>query len=122
MSRRDSSPTQGTALPSVTLLPAEAAYDYEFVAARLHDRHLLGHSVAVCVYRAPLLAVPVGGQRRGGSLAAGPVSVALAIRQALAERPGFPDARVRLVSPPGEPLRWVVDWGEHLPFRSTDTD
>lgn len=109
-------------VPPVTVLHTRLAYDFEFVASRLHDRHLLDSSVAVCVFRAPLLAVPVGGQRRGGCMNAGPVDVALAIRDALLEIPGFPDVRIRLVSPPYEPHDWVVEWGERLPFRITDSD
>lgn len=113
---------QGTGELPVTLSHARTAYDYEFVAPRLHDRHLLDSSVAVRVFRAPLLAVPVGGRRRGGCMDAGPVEVALAIRHALSEIPGFPNVRIRLVSPPGEANNWVVEWGERLPFRITESD
>lgn len=122
MKARLASQTQGTGALSVTLSHARTAYDFEFVAPRLHDRHLLDSSVAVRVFRAPLLAVPVGGRRRGGCMDAGPVEVALAIRCALSEIPGFPNVRIRLVSPPGEPNNWVVEWGERLPFRITDSD
>ncbi|MER5968519.1 DUF6302 family protein [Streptomyces sp. NPDC002055] len=117
-----SSQAQEADTPSVTLLHARAAHNFEFAAARLHDRHLLDSSVAVRVFRAPLLAVPVGGRRRGGSMDAGPVDVALAIRHALSEIPGFPNVRIRLVSPPGKPNHWIVEWGERLPFRITDSD
>lgn len=94
---------------SIAVLPADEAYDFEFVASRLHDRHLLQGSVAVRVFRTPLLAVPVGGRRRGGYVGAGPVSVALAIRDALRDLPGFPDLRVRLAP---SPTYWVVEWGD----------
>lgn len=106
----------------VTLLPATDAYDFESVAARLHDPDLLNSSVAVRIFRAPLLAVPIGGRRRGGRMDVTLVHVALAIRQALAGRPGFPDIRIRLVSPPGQRNCWAVEWGERLPFRATDSD
>ncbi|RPK29210.1 hypothetical protein EES39_40410 [Streptomyces sp. ADI92-24] len=108
--------------PLVTLLHAREAYDFEFVTPRLHDRHLLDSSVAVRVFRAPLLAVPVGGRRRGGCMDIGPVEVALAVRHALSEIPGFPNVRIRLVSPPYEPNNWVVEWGERPPFRITGSD
>ncbi|MER6230984.1 DUF6302 family protein [[Kitasatospora] papulosa] len=98
-----------------TLHHAREAYDLEFVASRLHDRHLLESSVAVRVFRAPLLAVPVGGRRRGGCMDIGPADVAMAVRDALLDIPGFPDVRLRLVSPPFEPNRWVVEWGEQPP-------
>ncbi|MEU3267926.1 DUF6302 family protein [Streptomyces bacillaris] len=119
--KADLTSQEASALP-VTLHHARTAYDFEFVAPRLHDRHLLDSSVAVRVFRAPLLAVPVGGRRRGGCMDAGPVEVALAIRHALSEIPGFPNVRIRLVSPPGEPNNWVVEWGERLPFRLTVGD
>ncbi|MCZ4098288.1 DUF6302 family protein [Streptomyces sp. H39-C1] len=97
---------------TVAVLPARAAYDYEFVAARLHDQSLLPRSVAVRIFRIPLLAVPVGGCRRGGRIDAGPAAVALAVRDALLGRPGFPMARVSLS---GE--SWFVEWGERPPDR-----
>ncbi|WP_051853252.1 DUF6302 family protein [Streptomyces sp. NRRL S-146] len=112
---------EASVLP-VTLFHARTAYDFEFVALRLHDRHLLDSSVAVRVFRAPLLAVPVGGRRRGGCMDAGLVDAALAIRHALLGISGFPNVRVRLASPPDEPHHWIVEWGERLPFRITDSD
>ncbi|WP_405889495.1 DUF6302 family protein [Streptomyces sp. NBC_00133] len=96
---------------TITLVPAAEAYDYEFVASRLHDHCLLHSSVAVRVFRAPLLAVPVGGCRRGGRIGAGPVTVALAIRDALQGRPGFSDMRVRSALSSGS-HHWVVEWGD----------
>ncbi|MFD3714918.1 DUF6302 family protein [Streptomyces sp. NPDC058677] len=122
MKSRFTSQTQGAGALPVTLSHARTAYDFEFVAPRLHDRHLLDSSVAVRVFRAPLLAVPIGGRRRGGCMDAGPVEVALSIRDALLEIPGFPNVRIRLVSPPGERNNWVVEWGERLPFRITASD
>lgn len=122
MRARPASQAQEVDAPSVTLLHARTAFDFEFVSRRLHDRYLLNSSVAVRVNRAPLLAVPAGGRRRGGCMDAGPVNVALAIRHALLQMPGFPNVRIRLVSPPGEPNYWVVEWGERLPFRITGSD
>lgn len=115
-------PAQEPDMPPVTLLPPTDAYDFESVAARLHDPELLETSVAVRVFRAPLLAVPVGGRRRGGRMDVSLVRVALAIRQALAGHPGFPDIRIRLASPRGRPHCWAVEWGERLPFRASDSD
>ncbi|OON71831.1 hypothetical protein B1H18_32180 [Streptomyces tsukubensis] len=108
--------------PPVTLLHARTAYDYEFIAARLHDQYLLHTSVAVSVFRTPLLAVPVGGRRRGGGMEAGPVGLALAIRDALLERDGFPGLRIRAIRSWDEPLHWVVEWGEHPPTHATDQE
>lgn len=122
MKTRLASQSQEAGVLPVALSHARTAYDFEFIAPRLHDRQLLDSSVAVRVFRAPLLAVPVGGRRRGGCMDAGPVEVALAIRDALSEVPGFPNVRIRLVSPPGERNNWVVEWGERLPFRITDSD
>ncbi|MFI1761921.1 DUF6302 family protein [Streptomyces sp. NPDC020800] len=113
-------PERGAQL--VTLLPPEDAYDYEFFAARLHDQHLLHSSVAVRVFRAPLLAVPVGGLRRGGTIGAGPCALALAIREALLGRDGFPNLRVGLTGPRDQPPYWVVEWGERPPSRATDDE
>lgn len=50
-------PQQGLTL---SLRPAEDAYDFGYFRDRLADPALLADAVAVCVFRAPLLAVPVG--------------------------------------------------------------
>ncbi|MFJ9822373.1 DUF6302 family protein [Streptomyces sp. NPDC101151] len=95
-------------------MPALDAYDYEFVASRLHDADLLLGSVAVRIFRAPLLAVPVGGCRRGVRIEVGSATVARALRTALLGRSGFPLLRVGLSgSVYGE--RWLVEWGEQAP-------
>ncbi|WP_330433943.1 DUF6302 family protein [Streptomyces sp. NBC_00825] len=52
--------------PPITLRPAREAYDYDYYRVRLADPGLLDTAAAVSVFRAPLLAVPVGGLRRGG--------------------------------------------------------
>ncbi|MER6524254.1 DUF6302 family protein [Streptomyces sp. NPDC001508] len=116
MSRRVAAPEQDDCARSplaIQVLPAREAYDFQFVAARLHDPNLLLDSVAVRIFRAPLLAVPVGGCRRGGRIDAGPVTVALAVRTALLGRPGFPLLRVSLSRAYGE--SWLVEWGERAP-------
>lgn len=97
---------------TVELLPAGAALDFEFLAARLHDQSLLEGSVAVRIYRAPLLAVPVGGCRHGGRLNAGPLTIALAVHGVLGGRDGFPQLRVTESAAGGD---WFVEWGEQVP-------
>lgn len=76
---------------TVSLRPATEAYDYDYVAQRLADPALLAGAVAVCVFRAPLVAVPVGGARRGGYLSVAELSPAVQARSLLAGRHGFPD-------------------------------
>jgi hypothetical protein len=109
-------PTDNGDLPHsalvVELLPPGTAFDFEFVAARLHDRALLHSAVAVRIFRAPLLAVPVGGCRRGGRMNAGPLTVALAVRGALDGQEGFPRLRVSEGARHGD---WYVEWGESAP-------
>lgn len=93
---------RGTLPPlSIAVLPPTEAYDYDWVASRIHDTDFLTGSVAVRIYRVPLLAVPSGGCRRGGRIDAGPAAVALAIRAALRGRPGFPLIRAGLCPSPG---------------------
>lgn len=97
---------------TVALLSPEVAFDFEFVAARLHDQSLLDGSVAVRIFRAPLLAVPVGGCRRGGRLNAGPLTVALAVHGVLRDQDGFPQLRVTESAGGGD---YFVEWGEQMP-------
>ncbi|MFJ6573700.1 DUF6302 family protein [Streptomyces sp. NPDC091292] len=107
----------GEAPPPLTIdvRPAHEAYDYEFVASRLHDLDLLRESIAVRIYRVPLLAVPVGGRRRGGRMDVGrSVTLALAIRTVLLGHPGFPVPRIRLTRPANVDT-WLVEWGAHAP-------
>lgn len=101
--------------PAVAALPAADAYDYEFVRDRLRDPDLLLDSIAIRIYRAPLLAVPVGGTRRGGRLDTGSYFVAAAVRDLLCGRTGFPDVRVRPVPTPNVP-HWRVEWGAPPPL------
>lgn len=68
---------------TIAVLPAVHAYDYEAVRRRLLEPELLCGSVAVRVFRAPLLAVSVGGSRLGGFLDADSLAIALAVCEAL---------------------------------------
>lgn len=80
---------------TVTLAPAYEAYDFDHYRGLLVDPSVLDHSVAIRVFRAPLLAVAVGGPRRGGYFAAFDPTIGLAIRELLAGRYGFPNVRLR---------------------------
>ncbi len=77
----------------VTALHATTAYDYEYYRSRLTDPAILVDAVAICVFRAPLLAVPVGGARRGGYMSFDLLTLATAAKTLLDGRPGFPDLR-----------------------------
>jgi uncharacterized protein DUF6302 len=94
----------------VRILPATAACDYEFWEARLLSPHLLRDAVAVALHRLPLLAVPVGADRRGGHMDMLDPGFAQALAHALQERPGFerPVASGRLVR-----------WGDPMPDNLT---
>ncbi|MEU3171817.1 DUF6302 family protein [Streptomyces sp. NPDC007000] len=90
----------------VRLLPAWAAYDYEYWKGRLVNPDPLLGSVAVALHRLPLLAIPASTDRRGGSMdMAAPVFVE-ALVCALRGRLGFD----RLTA-----SDHVVRWGERLP-------
>ncbi|KUO04798.1 DUF6302 family protein [Streptomyces caeruleatus] len=99
---------------NVRLLPAGHAYDYEYFRARLADTTMLNKSVAVCLFRAPLLAVPVGGARRGGYMSLELVTLALEVRSLLDARSGFPNLRVRWS--PYRDTCHVVEWGAESPM------
>ncbi|MFJ2400402.1 DUF6302 family protein [Streptomyces xanthochromogenes] len=98
---------------TVSLRPATEAYDYDYVAQRLADPALLVGAVAVCVFRAPLVAVPVGGIRHGGYLSVAEFTRAAEARSLLADRPGFPHARV--CWSPYRDACHTVEWGESAP-------
>lgn len=98
---------------TVSLRPAEEAYDFEYFRDRLAEPAVLDCAVAVRVFRAPLLAVPVGGPRRGGYMSFELLSLAIATRGLLADRPGFPDLRVRWS--PYRDTCHTVEWGEPAP-------
>lgn len=99
--------------PTVTLRPAAEAYDYEYFRSRLAEPALLADAVAVRVFRAPLLAVPVGGSRRGGFMSFDLLTLAMATLVLLAEQPGFPHLRVRWS--PFRDTCHTVEWGDPAP-------
>ncbi|MFE8941117.1 DUF6302 family protein [Streptomyces sp. NPDC007872] len=90
----------------VRLLPATAAYDYERWQASLVNPGLLNDAVAVALYRIPLLAVPAGAGRRGGSMDMTEPVFAEELVCALRGRLGFDRLTVS---------GHVVGWGEPLP-------
>ncbi|MER5984191.1 DUF6302 family protein [Streptomyces sp. NPDC001787] len=93
-------------LLGVQLLAATAAHDYEYWKSRLANPGLLLDAVAVALYRLPLLAVPVGTDRRSGLMDMGHPVFAEALADALRGRPGFDQ-----VTASGQ----VVRWGEPMP-------
>ncbi|MCZ0973715.1 DUF6302 family protein [Streptomyces albulus] len=106
--------TTSTASPfTVSLRPAAEAYDFDYFRERLAEPEILAHAVAVRVFRAPLLAVPVGGSRRGGYLSFDLLSLAMAARSLLKDRPGFPRLRVRWS--PYRDTCHTVEWGDPAP-------
>ncbi|MER5929732.1 DUF6302 family protein [Streptomyces sp. NPDC002054] len=99
--------------PTISLRPAAEAYDYEYFRSRLAEPALLADAVAVRVFRAPLLAVPVGGPRRGGYMSFDLLTLATAARCLLTDQPGFPDLRVRWS--PYRDTCHTVEWGDPAP-------
>lgn len=101
--------------PPVTaeVLSPGAACDFGFFKQRLADDSLLEHSVAVRTLRIPFLAVPTGGERRGGFYTVSCTCFGLAVRDVLAELDGFPNVRLGSASSarPGD----IVEWGERSP-------
>jgi hypothetical protein len=69
--------------------------------------------VAVRLGKVALLAVAVGGQRRGGYLSVDLLTTAVTVAELLAGRPEFPDVRVRWS--PYRDTCHVVEWGEPAP-------
>ncbi|ESQ05646.1 hypothetical protein B590_07855 [Streptomyces sp. PVA_94-07] len=98
---------------AVSLRPAAEAYDYAHFRSRLAEPALLTDAVAVRVFRAPLLAVPVGGPRRGGYMSFDLLTHATETHVLLAEHPGFPRLRVR--SSPYRDTCHTVEWGDAAP-------
>ncbi|WP_447035773.1 DUF6302 family protein [Streptomyces sp. DSM 118878] len=98
---------------TVSLCPAEEAYDYESYRSRLAEPAILAEAVAVRVFRAPLLAIPVGGPRCGGYMSFDLLTLAMAARSLLAKQPGFPDLRVSFS--PYRDTCHTVEWGDPAP-------
>ncbi|MFD8952794.1 DUF6302 family protein [Streptomyces xanthophaeus] len=103
---------------NIEVLPAAHAYDFEHVRARLADPSVLERSVAIRVFRAPLLAVAVGGPRRGGYFPAEEMVIGMAVLRLLAGRPGYPNLRLRWS--PSPDACHVVEWGEPPPHWGDD--
>ncbi|MFJ4623652.1 DUF6302 family protein [Streptomyces sp. NPDC088812] len=98
--------------PDITVMPPAEAYDFDYFHGRI-DAHLLSRSIAIRVFRMPLLAVPVGGSRRGGWFGVDDLAIALAVRDVLAPLGGFPDLRITWQSEPRS--SYVVEWGDRPP-------
>lgn len=87
---------------------------------RLADPSLVAAAVAVVVDGISYLAVPVGGERRGGYIPVREPTAAMLLRQALDGLRGFPSVRVR----------WsfhldacdVVEWGDYPPDTDCDAE
>lgn len=105
--------TTSTCPLAVSLRPAAEAYDFEHFRDRLAEPTILTYTVAVRVFRAPLLAVPVGGSRRGGYMSFDLLSLAMATRRLLEDQPGFPSLRVRWS--PYRDTCHTVEWGAPAP-------
>ncbi|MEV5880672.1 DUF6302 family protein [Streptomyces sp. NPDC052101] len=85
---------------------------------RLSDPTLIDAGIVVVVDGAGYLAVPVGGQRRGGYVSASDRGTARCLRDALAGRPGYPNVRVRWSACPSD--CHTVAWGEAAPDNDDD--
>lgn len=103
---------------NIEVRPASDAYDFEYFRARLADPSVLEHSVAIRVFRAPLLAVAVGGPRRGGYFPAAELVLGMGVLNLLTGRPGFPNLRLRWSSSPD--ACHAVEWGDAPPHWSDD--
>ncbi|MFI2434604.1 DUF6302 family protein [Streptomyces sp. NPDC018693] len=80
---------------------------------RLRDPTLIDAGLVVVVDGTGFLAVPVGGQRRGGYISADDAETVPSLHDALMGRPGFPRLRVRWSTCPS--TCHVVEWGEDAP-------
>ncbi len=94
--------------------PQGCAEDYTWFRQRLAEPDLLDCAVGVKVDGDVLLAVPVGGTRRGGYLSVGTVTDAVRVWAALRGRPGFP--RIRLGLSVYFDTCHTVDWGPRQPW------
>jgi uncharacterized protein DUF6302 len=98
---------------TISALPAVEAVDYDYFRVRLADASVLEQGVAIRIFRMPLLAVPVGGPRQGGYFSTSSLSVGLAVRSLLQDRPGFTSPRLRWS--PHRDACHIVEWGEPPP-------
>ncbi|MFE0937685.1 DUF6302 family protein [Streptomyces mutabilis] len=105
--------------PIVTVMPPVEAYDFDYIRARV-DAELLSGSIAIRVFRIPLLAVPVGRTRRGGSFGVDNLAIALAVRDVLASFGGFSDLRIAWHDAPRS--SYVVAWGDRPPTTWSNDD
>ncbi|MFJ5035548.1 DUF6302 family protein [Streptomyces sp. NPDC088560] len=106
--------------PAVEVRPADARDEWEvsWFREQLADPSLIGAGVVVVVDGMGFLAVPVGGRRRGGYLAASDRATACCLRDALAGRPGYPDVRVHWVR--DARVCHAVRWGGDAPDGDDD--
>lgn len=88
-------------------------WEVSWYRERLHDDELLAEAIVVVVGWIRYLAVPVGGQRRGGYISVTDPVWARRLAEALLGREGFPDVRVQWSEHPS--VLHVVEWGDVAP-------
>lgn len=106
----------------VEVRPPDARDEWEvsWYRERLADPSLIAAGVVVVVGRIGWLAVPVGGQRRGGYLAVDRAEDVEPLRRALDGRPGFPAIRVQWST--RRDVCHVIEWGEYTPGPDDDVE
>ncbi|CAL9614769.1 hypothetical protein SUDANB1_05704 [Streptomyces sp. enrichment culture] len=87
---------------------------------RLAEPSLLNTAVAIVVGGTSYLAVPVGGERRGGYIPVRDPTSVMLLRQALEGLDGFPAVRVRWSTHPD--TCDVVEWGDCAPDADGDAE
>jgi hypothetical protein len=112
---------QDTGLPA-EVQPVDQRDEWEasWYRERLLDPTLIHAGVVVVVSRVRHLAVPVGGQRRGGYISLSDSAAVIPLRDALIGRPGFPHVRVHWSR--FRSVCHVVAWGEQPPATCEDDD
>ncbi|MFF7452193.1 MULTISPECIES: DUF6302 family protein [unclassified Streptomyces] len=105
--------------PDITVMPPAEAYDFDYFRTRV-DAELLWRSIAIRVLRMPLLAVPVGGTRRGGWFGVDNLAIAMAVRDVLTPFDGFSDPRITWQH--AHRGSYAVAWGERPPATWLDED
>ncbi|MEW2267224.1 DUF6302 family protein [Streptomyces sp. NPDC047853] len=105
--------------PAITVMPPAEAYDFDYFSTRVAPE-LLSASIAIRVFRIPLLAMPTGGTRRGGCFGVDNLAIALAVRDVLTPFGGFPDLRITWHDAPHS--AYVVEWGDRPPATWSDDD